>query len=461
MSDSTNVADLSLTQLAAQLLYVELTSARLTDACLERIETLNPQLNAFITVTTDTARAEARAADDAFRAGHDRGPLQGIPMSLKDLLDQRGVPTTAGSQVLGISNVATTDASSVHRLRDAGAVFVGKTNLHEFAYGTTNEDSGFGPVRNPHDRERISGGSSGGSAVAVATGMSVASIGTDTGGSIRIPAAACGVVGLKPAYDEVSRDGVIPLSGSFDHVGPIARTVEDAWIVHAVLTGHEKETLSPRPLGRTRFGVLKGYFTELLDDEVRSGLERVVTALRSEGAEIFSSDIPDAPKTADAYARVVSWEAYRYHSRWLHTAADRYTPGVRTRLDLAAKFTEQDYREGLSTRELLRDQVTRALETVDVLMLPALAVPAPHFGDPVLMIGGAEHRFRPLSLRLTQLFNVTGHPAVSVPGGRLTNGMPWALQLVGRTTRDLMGVALAVERFVASQSLDALPPSSS
>src|SRR5499427_8078369 len=205
----------------------ETTSAQITDDCLARIDADNPRLNAFIRVTADEARRQAREADEEIAAGRDRGPLQGVPISIKDLLDVRGVPTTAASRVRD-GHVAARDAPSIAHLRQAGAVFVGKTNLHELAFGITNEDSAFGPARNPHDPTRSPGGSSGGSGASVAAGMALASIGTDTGGSIRIPAAACGIVGLKPTYGEISKAGVFPMSYLFDHVGPLVRTVEDA-----------------------------------------------------------------------------------------------------------------------------------------------------------------------------------------------------------------------------------------
>src|SRR6185369_6746574 len=227
---------MTIEQFGRRLRARELTAVRVTDECLRRIEADNPRLNAFITVMADEAMRQAREADQELAAGNDRGPLHGVPFSIKDLLDIRGVPTTAASRVRE-GHVAECDAPCIAHLRQAGAIFVGKTNLHEFAFGTTNEDSAFGPARNPHDPARSPGGSSGGSAVSVAAGMALATIGTDTGGSIRIPAAACGVVGLKPSSGEVSIDGVVPLSRTFDHVGPLAGSVTDAALVYHALLG--------------------------------------------------------------------------------------------------------------------------------------------------------------------------------------------------------------------------------
>src|SRR5438067_99754 len=235
------------------------TSAQVTEECLQRIEADNPRLNAFIRVTADEAREQAREADREMAAGHDRGPLHGVPISIKDLLDIRGLPTTAASRVRD-GHVARRDAPAIAHLAQAGAVFLGKTNLHEFAFGTTNEDSAFGPARNPHDPARSPGGSSGGSAASVAAGLALATIGTDTGGSIRIPAAACGVIGLKPSLGEISIDGVVPLSRTMDHVGPLAQTVGDASLVyHALLGDPAVVPPAPMPVTGLRLAVPRPY----------------------------------------------------------------------------------------------------------------------------------------------------------------------------------------------------------
>src|SRR5438067_7345806 len=224
------------------------TSAQVTEECLQRIEADNPRLNAFIRVTADEAREQAREADREMAAGHDRGPLHGVPISIKDLLDIRGLPTTAASRVRD-GHVAARDAAAIAHLRQAGAVFVGKTNLHEFAFGTTNEDSAFGPARNPCDPDRSPGGSSGGSAASVAAGMALATLGTCTGGSIRIPAAACGIVGLKPTFGEISTDGIVPLSRTFDHAGPLTQDVGNACLLYHALLGDPGATPpAPRPV---------------------------------------------------------------------------------------------------------------------------------------------------------------------------------------------------------------------
>ena len=256
-----------------------LTSVALTEACLAHIASRNDELRAFITVTADSARAAAADADRELAAGHDRGPLHGVPISLKDIIDQQGVPTTAASRVRGYQP-APSDALVTSRLKAAGAVLIGKTNLHEFAFGTTSEVSAFGAVRNPIDVSRSAGGSSGGSAVSVVTGMAIATIGTDTGGSIRVPAAACGIVGLKPGFGEVPRDGVVPLSTTFDHVGPLARSVADAAAVYGVLARRAVRPPAIRPLEGMRLRRLGGYMEALLEPGVRTVYEQTLERLR-------------------------------------------------------------------------------------------------------------------------------------------------------------------------------------
>src|SRR5688572_2291743 len=260
----------TIAEVAPKVAAGKITSEKLTENCLKTIADLNPKLNAFITVTADEALTQARQADKEIAGGRRLGPLHGIPLSLKDLIDCKGTPTTAGSLVRK-DHVATADAVVTARLREAGAVFVGKTNLHEFAFGTTSEDSGFGPVRNPIDPSRSPGGSSGGSAAAVATGMSFGTVGTDTGGSIRIPAAACGIVGLKPEWGHVSASGVVPLSRQLDHVGPLAATVADAWLLYNAMQPPDDQIgdeLEATPLKGLRLGKLTGYFFDRLDAEV-------------------------------------------------------------------------------------------------------------------------------------------------------------------------------------------------
>jgi aspartyl-tRNA(Asn)/glutamyl-tRNA(Gln) amidotransferase subunit A len=303
------VNPLTIDDFARQVRSKETTAVAVADQCLERIRTENPRLNAFILVMADEARRAAQRADEELAAGEDRGPLHGVPISIKDLFDVTDTPTTAGSRVRD-GHIASADATVITRLRRAGAVLIGKTNLHEFAFGTTNEDSGYGPARNPLDPTRSPGGSSGGSAASLISGMALATLGTDTGGSIRIPAAICGTVGLKPTWGELPTDGVVPLSRTMDHVGPLTLTVSDAWhVFHALRGDTYLKPLVPSAVDRLRFGVPRKYFCDLLDGDVRRSFEASVAAIRSAGAVIHEVEIPNARFTATIYLHIVLGDA--------------------------------------------------------------------------------------------------------------------------------------------------------
>lgn len=426
-----------------------ITSEKLTENCLSAIQALNPKLNAFITVTAEEALEQARAADKEIAAGRRIGPLHGIPISLKDLIDQQGVATTAGSLVRK-DYIATADAVVTRRLREAGAVFVGKTNLHEFAFGTTSEDSGFGPVRNPHDPSRSPGGSSGGSAAAVASGMSLGTVGTDTGGSIRIPAAACGIVGLKPEWGHVSASGVVPLSRQLDHVGPLAASVADAWLLYnAMLPASDqiRGGLDATSLKGLRIGRLTGYFDDRLDEDVERGVLDTVERLRQLGATVSEVSVPHAADMAAIYLHLVFGDAAEYHARTLDARPQDYTAPVRLRLEMARYVLAEDYIRALRGKALIADEIDRALHGVDVLVLPALAIPAPPIGAATMPVKGGSDAVRTLMLRCTQPFNLSGHPAMSIPCGLTRAELPIGLQLVGHKGRTpaLIQAALAVE----------------
>ena len=446
---------LTIEEFGRRLRAREVTSAQVTDECLKRIDADNGRLNAFIRVTADEARRQAEEADREITAGRDRGPLHGVPISIKDLLDVRGTPTTAASRVRD-GHIAARDATSIAHLRQAGAVFVGKTNLHEFAFGTTNEDSAFGVARNPHDPSRSPGGSSGGSAASVAAGMALATIGTDTGGSIRIPAAACGIVGLKPSFGEVSIDGVVPLSRTFDHVGPLTQTVADASLVYHALLGDEHVTSPvPLPLHGVRLAIPRGYFFDVLDDEVRARFEEAVGRLRAAGVHLDEIEIHHTADIAPVYLHIVLADAAAYHATTLETMPERYTPNVRVRLEMGRYVLAEDYVRALAGRDVLRREVDAALAQHDALMLPTLPIPAPTIGAATVPVGTKTEPVRNVMLRLTQPFNVTGHPAISLPSGQTKGGLPCAIQLVGcrMQTDALLKVALACEPQIAAGPL--------
>jgi aspartyl-tRNA(Asn)/glutamyl-tRNA(Gln) amidotransferase subunit A len=440
----------TIAQLAQALRSRDVSAATVTDQCLAVIADRNPSLNAFITVLAEHAREQARHADAEIAAGRYRGLLHGVPISLKDLIDVQGTPTTAASKVRE-GHIATADAAVVTKLREAGAIIIGKTNLHEFALGTTNEDSAFGPARHPLDPARSPGGSSGGSAASVLAGMAYASIGSDTGGSIRIPSAVCGLVGLKPTIGEVSTAGIVPLSATLDHVGPLCRSVEDAAIVYDVLRGTTPDEHETRRGAKGfRLGVLRGYFTAVLDPQVVSAFERASARLRDEGVTLGDADIPHAGDIAPIYVHIVLSEAAAYHAKTLESHGDAYTANVRQRLELGRYILAEDYVRALRGREMLMTEVDAALAGCDGLLLPAVPIPAHKIGVSMVRIGGAEESIRNLTLRQTQLFNVTGHPAITVPCGTTPAGLPIGAQLVGRRgdTAGLLTLARALEPYL-------------
>ena len=411
--------------------------------CLAQIET-RPSVNAFTSVMKETALEAAAAAEKDIQAGRYFGPLHGIPIAVKDLIDVAGTRTTAGSAVPSIE--APADAPVVRRLRDAGAVFIGKTNLHEFAFGTTSDESAFGPVRNPIDESRSAGGSSGGSAAALASGMCFGALGTDTGGSIRIPSAACGTFGLKPTFDEIPCEGIIPLGVSLDHVGPMARCVEDLALLYHALKGIASGWAVDMS-ERFVFGVPRPYFFDLLESGVRDALVHASAALTAAGHDVIEVDIDHAAWTPHVYLHTVLSEAAWYHAPLLELHASSYTPGVRLRLEMGRYVLGEDYVRAGRLREVLRHDVNRALEPCDALLLPAMPIPAPPLGATTVAVDSTHEPVRAVMLRLTQLFNLTGHPAIALPARWSPDALPRGLQLVGALnhTLRLLEIAAAVE----------------
>jgi aspartyl-tRNA(Asn)/glutamyl-tRNA(Gln) amidotransferase subunit A len=451
----TPLAEQSITELAPRILSRQASAAELTEECLARIARENGRLNAFITVLAEQARHDARRADDEIAAGRHRGPLHGVPLSLKDLIDLAGVPTTAASRVLE-GHIASADAAVAARLRAAGAIILGKCNLHEFAFGTTSEDSAFGPVHNPWDTTRSAGGSSGGSAAAVVSGMGCASIGTDTGGSIRIPAAVCGCVGLKPTFGELPCDGIIPLSRSLDHVGPLARSVADAWLLFRAMAGDANP--APLPAGRCpasslRLGLLRPYFMDILSDGVAEQFGLELDRLRRAGAWVNDRAVPHAGDIATVYLHLQLPEASAYHAPALAERPEAYTPPVRQRLEIGRYVLAEDYVRARTGADVLTREVDAALDGCDALLLPSVPITAQPIGSSALTFAGRLYPVRALMLRLTQLFDISGHPAISLPCGHSKENLPIGLQLVGRRgkTADLLEIAAAVEALIAQR----------
>jgi aspartyl-tRNA(Asn)/glutamyl-tRNA(Gln) amidotransferase subunit A len=447
---------MTLAEAAGRIREGSLSSTDLTRAVLDRALALNDATHAFITITGERALDQAASRDEALRNDAKVGPLHGVPIAVKDLIDVRGVRTTAGSPMFG-EGVPDRNAIVVDRLEGAGAVIVGKTNLHEFAFGVTNVNPHFGAARNPWDRERMSGGSSGGSAVAVALSMSIAAIGTDTGGSIRIPAALSGIVGLKPTYGRVPLAGVVPLAHGLDHVGPMTRTVEDAAIVLGVIAG-EAETASHESsdgflagigegVGGLRLGVPRTAYFQRLETGVGDAVQAALGALKALGAELVDTDLPDTSTHEDIFRFIATSEAYRFHRTRLESEAERIGEDVRRRLMAGKDMLAVDIIDAERQRAELRDQVNAVFDDVDVLVFPTLPITAPLVGqDAIDWSGGSEAVLGALT-RNTRLANLTGLPAISVPCG-FSSGLPVGLQVVGPANREsrVIRVAAAYER---------------
>ena len=450
---------LALATLATQrraLARRSVSALELAEEHLARIERLEPYLNAFTLVDPDRVRRAARAADRALARG-DRAPLRGIPIALKDIVDERGLPNTAGS-ALRLREVPRRDATAVARLRAAGAVFIGRTNLHEFAAGTTNANATFGQARNPHDPGRIPGGSSGGSAAAVAAGLAAAALGTDTAGSIRIPAALCGVVGLKPTYGRVSRAGVVALAWSLDHVGPLARTVADAATLLAVMAGADPRdpTASDEPLRLGR-GAVRGltfslgdpYFTTELDGAVAAALARARRLLRAAGLGETRTRIPLVRDSGAIQYLIARPESTAVHLLDLAPArATLIGADVRARLALGHEIGAVDYLQAQRARALLAAEIDAALRIADVLVVPTTAAGALPIGATHAVVAGRRQSQREILVRFTSPFNLTGHPALALPAGLDRNGLPVSLQIVGRPYDEatVLRVGAALER---------------
>jgi aspartyl-tRNA(Asn)/glutamyl-tRNA(Gln) amidotransferase subunit A len=443
----------TISDLASRLRRKEISSVELTRACLERIEALNPKLNAFITVMAESALAEARAADSEIVRGEWRGPLHGIPVALKDLIDTAGVRTTAAS-ALYKDRIPNRDAEVVRRLREAGAVIVGKNNLHEFAYGGSSLVSYFGDVRNPRDSERIAGGSSGGSAAAVVVGMAYATIGTDTAGSIREPAALCGCVGLKPTYGLVSSEEVIPLSWSLDHVGPLTTCVADAAIVLQEIAGSAPDDIASTGATRNyvsalsegaktlRVGVPREYFFDDLDAEVAAAVEHALQVIRSLVAEMKDMRL-DVPTDRTVQAA----ESWTYHQNNVAQSPELYQPETLRRLRTGEKITAAEYIERFRELQDARRNIRAAFANVDVLITPTTPMPAPAIAE----LKANPEELRPAEIRLlrnTRPFNVWGLPAISIPCGLTKTGLPIGLQIAGPHWREdwVLRIAHAYEQ---------------
>ncbi len=430
----------------------EIEPSDIYDACMENVKRFNDRLRAFITIFNYEQPRVRRGK-----------PLYGIPISLKDLIYTAGKPTTAGSKIL--SNFTPSyDATIVERLRAGGAVITGKTNLHEFAFGVTNKNPHYGVCRNPWSEDRISGGSSGGSAVSVATGMSLASIGTDTAGSVRIPASLCGVVGYKPSYGLISRHGIIPLSWSLDHVGFLTRSVGDAALLAALTAGQDRRdestvppklagidaAIRPAQLRRLKIGIPRNYFLDILEQDVRRVYEETVAKAEAEGATLREVEVEKIESINSVRYIIVHAEAAAYHRRFIQESFSEYGEDLKRRLAQGLAIPASTYLNAQRARRRLSERFRRVFKDVDILITPTTPITAPRVEDNTVELDGRVMDVRPALLRLTEPINVVGAPAISIPAGKSREGLPIGVQLVADVLQDrkLIAAALALEKIL-------------
>jgi aspartyl-tRNA(Asn)/glutamyl-tRNA(Gln) amidotransferase subunit A len=432
----------SLAETSRALRTGEISPVEVTEALLARIE--SDGTNAFITVTAERAMEDAERAEREIRAGEYRGPLHGVPVGLKDLVYTEGIRTTMASAFFE-DHVPDRDAAVASRLREAGSVLLGKTNTHEFAYGPTGDRSFFGPTLNPHDPGKISGGSSGGSGAAVATGLCYGAIGSDTGGSIRIPAALCGVVGMKPTFGRVGKSGVFPLAWTLDHVGPLTRTVEDNALFLSALAGldpkdpysvdHPPEDFA-RDLGRGVRGAVVGvptnFFFEHVEGEVESRVREAVETFRNLGAEVREVEVPNVWETLHAQRLTLAAEAYAVHEERLKSEPDRFDDQGLERLLRGEELQAYRYANAQQRKLWSRREFEEVLGEVSVILAPSVPIPATEIGQRQVSINGHDEAVYSALTRLTGPTNMNGLPSLSVPCGTTGSGLPVGLQLIGR-----------------------------
>ena len=431
-------------QLAPMIRSGEISPVEIIDAHLSRIRATEPVLNSFITVLADEAATAARQAERDIRAGRHRGPLHGIPVGLKDLFNTGGVRTTSGSRIYD-NYIPAQDCTVAARFREAGAILLGKLNMHQFAYGPTGENPDYGHMHNPWDPERVSGGSSGGSGSAAAAGQCTITTGSDTGGSIRIPAALCGIVGLKPTYGRVSRHGLTPLAWSMDHPGPMVRTVEDAAITMNVIAGHDPNDVAsanlPVPdytvaltgeIHGLRIGVPRQYMEAPLDPEVRQSVNTALEQMEAMGAEVVEVEFPEFDDAAAISTTMLMAEATACFRDLLASDGNRLYEPVRLRLEAGLFISAADYLRAQQGRAVFDRAARRLLEDVDLLAGPTEPVTAPPILQQQVLAGEQEIGTVAALTQYTRPYNITGFPAISVPCGFSSEGMPIGLQLAGR-----------------------------
>jgi aspartyl-tRNA(Asn)/glutamyl-tRNA(Gln) amidotransferase subunit A len=449
----------TIAELAANIQAQEISPVEVIQAQLDRIDQLDPTLNAYLTVLSEQAMQEARTAEQEIRHGHYRGPLHGVPIAIKDLFDMQGVRTTAGSVILK-DYVPARDATVLARLRQQGAIALGKLNLHEFAYGGTGVNPHYGTSKNPWALDHIPGGSSSGAGVAVAAGLAFGALGTDTGGSVRMPASLCGIVGLKPTYGRCSRAGIVPLAWSLDHPGPMVRSVADAALMLNVIAGHDprdpatvKRAVPDYTQGLTndlrgvRIGIPRLVLWEDLDPEVETVMHAAVQQLARLGgrlgARLEEVKLPQMRHAVLASSIIIGAEGAAYHHEWLRTVAEQYGEDVRLRLKQGALLPAAAYFKAQRLREAIKRELDAALTSVDVLLTPTLPIAPPTIDRCTVTPGMPLPRELLHIPRLTRPFNLTGHPVISVPCGFTQSGLPVGMQIAGRAFDEVMVLRVA------------------
>lgn len=465
MNNEDSLAFATVEELGALLAKRKISPVELTELFLRGIERQNPTLNAFLTITGEQALAAARRAENQLLRRQSRSahsPLLGVPISLKDNIWTRGIRSTAGSKILR-DFIPAEDATVARKLGRAGAILLGKTNLNEFAYGITGGNAHYGPAHNPWAFDRISGGSSAGSAVAIAAGLCAASIGTDTGGSIRVPSSFCSTVGLKPTFGRVSVFGTMPLSPSFDHVGPIVRSVADAAILLGAIAGRDPldPTSSPKPvenfhaalkkpIRKFRLGRPREHYWEKLDPEVRRAAEAAVSDMEKRGAVVKEVSLPHVKESREAATDISLAEALHVHEAagYFPARAADYSDEVRQRIESGEKVPAVRYLAGFDVRKRLIAEFDAAFETVDAIVGPTVPIPAPLMGADSVRIDGEDLDVRRVVVGHSRPANFTGLPAISFPCGFTRDGLPIGLQLIGRAFEEasLLRIAYSYEQ---------------
>ncbi len=455
-----DLAFASIADLAPRIRQREISPVEVVEAVLTRIDRLNPTLNAFITVTADEARQAARQAEREIVAGSYRGPLHGIPISLKDLYLTANLRTTGGSRILA-DYLPREDATVTRRLREAGAILVGKTNMHEFAYGTTTINPHYGPVRNPWNLERITAGSSGGSGAAVAAGLGYTSMGSETGWSIRRPAAFCGVVGLKPTYGRVSRHGMLPAAWSLDHAGPLTRTVEDSALILNAIAGWDQAdpASSNRPvpdftsdldrgISGLRIGLPRHHYSGMCEADVERAFDDAIGVLRSLGATVVEVQLPRVRYTGIASSVIMSAEVGAAHTQWIHRRGGDYGDDVRSRVEAGLVVGAIEYVRAQRLRRWIADEVATTLRQVDVLVCPTTPQVATPIAGGLAALNDPGPTVGDGPFNLLRLFALIGTPAISVPCGFSSDGLPVGLTIAGRSYDEVsvLRAAAAYER---------------